>query len=272
MYIIKLQRHLSTTEKPAAAGALNLLGDDTVSRFKLVDMKKVIIFILMIMMLVFCSCNTKEALKNTDDSTLENPQGNTDEIKPNTASSGNLEIVMPNVEIPLPTLETYEEYEDYINSVELPSNFVYYDSLKSIGDFDCLIIMSGFYGECTRYLYQLVDPYGFDLSLYIDSRAPADKPEIVKWETLTYVDNDDMRTLDRDAKWRGVYSVDGIKYRYLEECLYSIVWEHNGVEYSLCGSDFGLDGYHIRHKDTTVSKLLNTETVKETVDMICGIK
>ena len=71
-------------------------------------------------------------------------------------------------DVPLLTLETLESYNEYIKSNKMPDNFISYDNLKHLGEFDGFVCLSGEeITENSRLFYNFIDRNGFDFCLYI---------------------------------------------------------------------------------------------------------
>lgn len=143
------------------------------------------------------------------------------------------EIIQPNVERPLFTISSYDEYLEFLESTDLPDDFVTYDSIAHWGSFNFFVFLSwydweGLYPYST-YVYNIIDCNGVTLCVEISHNTDNDSqnPENI----ITTVNPADMRRLSTDDT--GIYEISGIKYDYFLGDLFAILWRENGVNYSV---------------------------------------
>lgn len=168
----------------------------------------------------------------------------------------------PDVDIPLLTIVSYSDYASFLESTDLPDEFVDYDSISLLGEFDRFICLSDArYDDYSSYLYVLNDENYEGLGLYIDH-------EIEPFENSNVdVNSEDMRRID--ASESGTYLLSGLEYTYVSGLLLSVSWQIDGVTYTLAGNsmlyDYPLD------IATQVGKLLNVDSANAVVDSLTSL-
>ena len=243
-------------------------------------MKKKLIIILLLcsLCLTICACNISAPNEANQNSSTPNdalpPTENTtpNDTEPTDTDQGNLipgEIVKPNIEYPLLGLSSKEEYTEFLNSVELPDDFVSYDKIDAIGDFDVLIFLSPAYtNNYSSYMYRFVDSEGFAIILYVDHRDQVLSTE----SSVSNVNKTNMRLLPDTSKNVCVYVSNNMKYTYISGKLQSISWKTQNITYTLCAS--GTPGTKMMLSDyplttsTFVGKMLNTETAPQALNTV----
>ena len=126
----------------------------------------------------------------------------------------------------------YGEYLSFLESTDLPNDFVEFDSLNCFGSF------RGFVGPSIlsdHYMYTFIDANGYDYAIYVRREANYIPKKDINKEDINLAD---MRTLS--SKESGIYTMNGFKYNYVNGQLISIRWHHEGMYYSLSiySSDF----------------------------------
>lgn len=167
------------------------------------------------------------------------------------------EIIQPNVCRPLFTISSYDEYLEFLESTDLPDDFVTYDSIAHWGSFRSFVFLSwydweGLYPYST-YVYNIIDCNGVNLMIRICHNS--DNDSLSAENIITTVNPADMRRLSTDDT--GVYDISGIKYRYFYGDLTVIKWNENGVTYSV-----GITSALCDHPDdfsSRLGQLLNIE-------------
>lgn len=166
------------------------------------------------------------------------------------------------IDYPGLTFETFELYQKFIQTTQLPSDFVPYSSISQFGEFSGLVVLSDWmFGDYSACMYRMMDDMEYNFVLYTDAT-----PQDIPLESVTGVNLADMRTLETDS--RGCYNHNGVKYNYISGKLYSIEWEHDGITYTLSKS--GEDGFskYPNTTDTIVGQLLNANVAAETINRV----
>ena len=161
------------------------------------------------------------------------------------------------------------KYEEYVTSNELPKNFVRYDSISQIGEF-AFFVCTTFYshGNYSYYDYLLIDDNNYVICVKIvENYAPE-----VEYTAVTFVDAEDMRTIDEIG--RCVYTYSDIRYCYEEGNLCSVEWDIDTITYMISiefrfdDRNIGPESYPLDGEPTVVSKFLRLETAVEAAQMI----
>ena len=181
------------------------------------------------------------------------------EIETETETDFPLETSDSIIDYQLLTLSSEDEYNEFLNSNELPADFVPYDKINAIGDFEGLVILSNAYSnDYSSYMYSLVDSEGFEFVLYVDHK----ERESYLTDSVSNVNTTDMRALSDDSK--GFYVYNDITYEYILGKLLSIVWEDQNIIYTLSG-DTMLFEYPLTDS-TFIGKMLNTDTALQALN------
>ena len=243
------------------------------------EMKKKLITILLLcsLCLTICACNISAPDKvNQSDSTQNDDQPPTDNITPSDTNptdtdQGNLipdEIDKPNIELPDVSFYSKEAYTEFLNSVELPDDFVSHDKIDAIGDFDALIFLSAAYqNDYSWYMYGLVDSEGFKITLYVDHRD-----EVLSTKnSVSNVNKTNMRLLPDTSKNVCVYVSNNMEYTYISGKLQSLSWKTQNITYTLCASGTPMLSDYPLTESTFVGKMLNTETAPQVLNAVFNI-
>jgi hypothetical protein len=258
-------------------------------------MKKVTIALLLCFCLTICACNkdnykpipesspnhTSDTLNNAESTTPEGTNGvgsttpeGTNGVGSTTSEGTNGgELTQPscNVDVPLLTLSSLSDYNKLLNSGKFPKNFVLYEKIKAIGEFDSLVITSDAYqNDYSEYLYSLIDSTGHELSLYVYSMdSYIDRYGTLPTKsTVSVTDTTNMRSSAKAAK--GVYVSNRAMYKYLQDgSLLSVVWVEQDVVFSLSVSEsyVTLSDYPT-DVSTFVSELLNVNSASKAIDSL----
>lgn len=165
-------------------------------------------------------------------------------------------------ERPLLTLDTYDEYLDFIGSAELPAEFVEYEDISYLGEFQSFICLSeariNDYSSC---MYTLFDESQSEFVLYVDIGSQEAFPSE---STVTAVNGSNMRSLVNSTD-SGSFVVSGMEYKYLGGKLHTISWFKDNVRYTLFDS---LGDYPENTTTTAVAKLLDLETAASCLDAL----
>ena len=236
-------------------------------------MKKKIAIILLLcsICLAMYACNMNDATDevNQSDSTeqqIANPSAGDNQHDAESLYTGEQqdEIIKPQEgERPLLTFESENEYVEFLDLNEMPDDFVTYDKIKTIGTFECLVFLSDAYAEdYSSYMYSLVDSEGFGITLYVDHSEGV----LSNLDSVLNLHGTDMRMLSDTRS--GVFTYDGLKYKYVLGELLSISWETLNVNYTLCASGTPMLSTYPLTKSTFVGKMLNTDTAQQALNTV----
>lgn len=221
-------------------------------------MKKLIAFSLML-----CSFVTLYSCGNDHNASHDTNQS----VDTGIHESNNHTVMPPEVERPLLTIESVEEYTKILNTEKMPNDFVKYESISKLGAFRSLVFLSNTAGgDYSSYMYNLVDTTGYEIALYINhdvSNSPT-----VSADSMTSVDTSDMRHVAE--KKSGTYVNQGLIYKYVSGELLSVSWTDHGISYRLCGSSM-LSNYPSSDL-TFVGKLLNKDDAVVAVNDVFNIE
>ena len=200
--------------------------------------KKLIVFVLSIIMLFITSCQKSEPIDNK--TVNENSNDN------NTIGSIEEENDFPSGEDATIAFYSYDEYLKFVSQNKMPEDFIYYGSLKEYGEFYSFVY-SEIYNE---YRYSFIDFEGFKVSLKIEPIEAYSYD--FKADVLNDFNANDLRTID--YKESAKILKNGYEYQYLLGELRVIKWEIDGKRFELtANSEF--DNYPVT-TDTAVGKLL----------------
>ncbi len=149
-------------------------------------------------------------------------------------------------------IKNLEEYEEYVTQWPSLSNFVTYEMIKSIGEFQAFSYDPTNYN---KYMYFLQDGTGDSQILYVDPWVDEESPEIIL-DTFT------ESSLQRiSTPQTGMILQGDIAYRYASGELYAISWREGNHRLTL-GS---IQDYPDNVTTTFVGKLLSAETAQATI-------
>jgi len=161
------------------------------------------------------------------------------------------------------TVDSYYEYLKFINSTELPDDFIYYNDICILGEFVDFICMSDIKnGDFSHYLYSVKDKSGVEITLYIKD---ADSYEEIEIEQISSVDPHNLRTVEATSPV--MYECEGIKYTYVEGKLNSVKWQSDKWVYTVYINDPCL-GEYPDDSSTIIGKLMNQQTALAAIETI----
>ena len=151
-----------------------------------------------------------------------------------------------------PKTYTYDEYEEFLKSTDLPDDFVFYSDLSHFGEL-------GWFShprflDFDAYHYFIIDKKGYDF--FIDVKRKYEIPEYIdKYPLLdaSQINPSDMRTLPSGDNGR--YVIANITYWYQSGRLTAIRWHQNGMHFELGLSESRFAEYPL-DANTTIAKLL----------------
>lgn len=241
-------------------------------------MKKILfVLTVLILAIVLCSALTGCANETADDkqnNNLSNQQkpetqtsgvSNQQKTETNTSSVSN-EIEKPscNGDHPLLTLQSEDAYTAFLNTTQLPADFVSYADIRTIGNFKAFVVLTDAYAnDYSQYMYTVVDSENVLITLHVDHR---DRNEMSATAGLvSKMNNANMRCLS-DAVSGHYLSDDGITYRYISGKLHAVSWDVRNVHYTLCVEHLFAD-YPLT-ESTFVGKMLNLDTSYQTMNTV----
>lgn len=225
-------------------------------------------FLLLCILSSMCSCNTY-GNNNSINSDSINQNTESDIINETVTESQtesqtlDIDIIVDYVSL---TLCSKQEYDYFVNSYDMPDNFITYDMLNELGEFQALFFpIHPRTNNSLNYVYSLVDESGFELTLYVDPVVEyqtfhSDKDEA---GCIDSIESIDMRCIEEEAPSTRYYH-GNIRYGYIYGHLSSVSWIHDEIQYTLY-SDLGMGDYP--NIETTVAgKLLNKEKANEALE------
>ncbi len=203
------------------------------------------VYLLILLMTVSCTQNTS----NNTFATTTDQEDQQDSVQ------------LPTSEVPLVTIESYEDYCNFIEKTVLPDDFIYYSQIEKFGEFNIYI---GYPQDGYSHgLYQLIDENGFKISLYVDSRKSkwitSDDISLNSFSSPTTAD---LRSVSDNTDYM-LYN--DLIYSYVQGKLHRIVWYAENNEFRLCGGKELLGNYSDESETiTTIQGLLHSSTVQST--------
>lgn len=243
-------------------------------------MKKILSFMLIALLCVsLFSCDsgdtsTETTAAITEENTVEITDAATEketdmqtEAKTDAQSTTNDSSVG---EEALLTADGYEKYLALIDELDLPDNFVYYDDISEIGEFDLLVFgyLPNGNVDYDHYVYALAIGEQH-VSLYVsegelDTFYESD-------QIISEINSDNLASADRskvpNTTKSAYYFHNGMKYIYdIYGNLMTIEWYSDGFTFTLHSfTDLIESGqYPLRGEQDFLSKLLNKQTAYDT--------
>lgn len=160
-------------------------------------------------------------------------------------------------DIPLLTIESYDEYRSFLKETKLPEDFVTYSDLSHFGEFDVFVRLCSPLDDYSSYMYGFIDACDYKSVISVD-RVYETPAYIGKYPLLDagQLNLSDMRTLPSGENGR--YVIGNITYWYISGKLSSIRWHQDGMYFQLSVSDPRFAEYPL-DTNTTIAKLLNIQ-------------
>lgn len=230
-------------------------------------MKKLtpIISIILAMCLMVSCGNVNETVTetiNTTDTTVVTTADST------TTSNISVQTTEPNVqttgssisggEHATVTIDNYNEYLAFINSNDMPDDFITYDIFSDIGVFRTFICEPfTMRAECKEYIYVVEDDNGYSIMFSIE----LDEKELVTENYIFMPDNiSDYRFVEYDKVVHSM--VNNLKYSYARGKLFAITALFGNMKIVMTISGGRFENYPINGEDTFMSRLLSPATAK----------
>jgi hypothetical protein len=255
-------------------------------------MKKTLCIILILSILSLSACNVAEPidippeLESPSDSRPESPSApeSLPESKPENISTPIEESVSLHEELEInPEInesaespsggyvpnefftKNYSEYLSFIdkksNDGILPNNFISYEMIKDIGDFEMFETWYFPY----YYTYRVIDGNGMEIFIYVDPLSN----EISTENIILSNNSDNLRNVTpSNNEKRSVFTINNVSYRYYASGkLYKIGWVVGGkqIELGIAKDYKRLSDYPLDGETTFVSQLLSTQTAAAAV-------
>lgn len=216
-------------------------------------MKKAILCMIFSLLILFSACSNEIEDAEKDRNTVLNI-GNTIE------ASNEYEV-----EYPLESIDSVEEYNEFLTEKSIEQKFLSYSMLRKIGEFEGITFLSNAkVGDYSNYMYELCDASGYTLYLYVKIGNSEDNEKVVSEER---VDPHDLRKLN--DKSSGTYVCEDYEYRYVNGELLSIRWENGAYSFVLSGETM-LSNYP-ETQTTILGSLLSAETSSATTNILYEI-
>jgi hypothetical protein len=153
------------------------------------------------------------------------------------------------------TIESYSEYKKFIRSANIPEDFIYYEDIEVLGEFESFVceIYNGKYSE----FYSLYDDNAGEFYLYVRKES-SEETEHTK-NVITDVNSSNMRFLDEEIS--GTYEYENIKFVFLLGKLHSIRWKSGEWYYTISS----IDDLKEDTSKANISKLFNLETAPDLI-------
>jgi len=195
-------------------------------------MKHLISLLLLITALLLTACSASQ------------PQETTLEAVPE--STANEQVCYE----PYRTFLKKYEYDEFMNTAVFPKNFITYEDIQILGEFDFSVI---YFDDYSEYFYSLRDANSVGFILYIDQN---EQPTLSTKQQLFSLDGmTSMCSLPESMKDQGYsYSRGNLTYNYAAGKLIGINWNDKSTYFKLYGD---LDTYPTSGKKTIMSQLLS---------------
>lgn len=222
-------------------------------------MKKLLVLVSFCILFTACAVPKKQSEMNADsiqtnEDTSEIQETNVPPNNTNDANEGSGEARFLSI-------QSYEEYLDFIASDEIPNDFITYEMISYMGEFESLTIRSYYYlSDFSAYHYNLVDDLGVEFS--IDVRTDKAPEDIV---TKNYLMQPPQDIRNIESTQVSYFSHNGMEFLYLQGRLTYIYWYHGQIKITFSGRS-SLSTYPTTQGSTFLSNLLNYSTSKATVD------
>ena len=170
-------------------------------------------------------------------------------------------------------INSYEEYQEFIEKSDLTGDFVYYESISMFGEFDYLEFpgmykLYGFDADGLQY-------GGYNYRLTVNEKdVSSDKNRTISINIMPLYTYDDLfgkeslidvKTDDLSVSSKpGYYVFNEAVYVYSSNTVSSIRWENNGILYSI----YPKVSKNEFNPDSVIGKLLNKNTAPEVIEML----
>ena len=221
-------------------------------------MKKVVLIVLVVWLcMILASCRKQENIKG-DCTSLNHGE----RLKQSAEEGLNEEWLS----YPFPD---YEAYQEFLKENELPEDFVRYEDVWLLGEFQGLTILSNMMrGDYTCYMYKLTDKTGYTFYLYVKHLENSER-EFVEANSAVNVNTEDMRCLKSGDK--GIFIQDGVEYDYVNGKLNSIQWQQTDILYTISSSNpYELFSNYPENADTAIGYLMNASDAENVMMMAIG--
>lgn len=223
-------------------------------------LKKATLYIVLLLSVFFFACanGSNSTLQEGDHPLPNDKTAETADYKSPPETSNEYEV-----EYPLLTINSLQEYDEFLKEKADKQNLIPYDLLQEIGTFQGITFLSNVKaGDYSHYMYKLRDASGYTLYLYVKTgNVQEDNRKELKEEQIN---PQNLRMLK--DKSDGTYVYEGYEYHYINGELLSIRWGNEVFSFVLTGEPM-LSDYPI-NETTTLSFLLSTNTVSATKTLL----
>ena len=201
-----------------------------------------VLFLAIALCFVFSACNAPKAEDSSESSVTQSTKD----------SLLNQQEQNMHIELRQTYIDDLNEYEAYITSWPDLSNFVTYEMIKSMGEFEAFIHE---YADYSEYMYSLQDGTGDGQILYVDAWTDLEPSKIIA-DTFT------GSTLQKiSTPQTGIILQGKLEYWYASGELHAISWREGDLRLTL-GS---IDDYPNDVTTTFTGRLLSAETAQATI-------
>lgn len=126
----------------------------------------------------------------------------------------------------------YAEYLHFLDTAKLPEDFVSYEEISMLGEFDGFVCLDGTKvekGSSLFYSFKTDDGWECNVYVYHEERENLLSPLLEE-----VLNKEDLRTLREERK--GYFMIDGMTYGYTKGKLNSVKWEDEGIIFVLYSS------------------------------------
>lgn len=126
----------------------------------------------------------------------------------------------------------YAEYLHFLDTAKLPEDFVSYEEISMLGEFDGFVCLDGTKvekGSSLFYSFKTDDGWECNVYVYHEERESLLSPLLEE-----VLNKEDLRTLREERK--GYFMIDGMTYGYAKGKLISVKWEDEGIIFVLYSS------------------------------------
>ena len=173
----------------------------------------------------------------------------------------------PSISYDTVAFNDYSSYKEFIDSTELPSNFVYYEDVDFLGEFLSLVFLTfAQYGDYSEVMYSLTDSTNVRFALYVEEK-PFTYSEEVTSKKIDTVNATDMREISSEE--HGIYTHEGIEYLYKYGKILSVRWKSGGRAFTLSSIDEFVECEDI--SKSNIAAVFNLETASEFIASIAPV-
>ena len=235
-------------------------------------MKYSVIIAIILICCILISCNSEVSPIDTGSvsESIETPtQAPTQNIESDEAKESETlyQPLAPSISYDTVAFGDYSAYKEFIDSTELPSNFVYYEDVDFLGEFLSLVFLTfAQYGDYSEVMYSFTDSTNILFTLYVEEKTFT-YSELVTSTKIDAVNATDMREISSEE--HGIYTHEGIEYLYKYGKILSIRWKSGGRAFTLSSIDEFVECEDI--SKSNIAAVFNLETASEFIASIAPV-